>query len=513
MNIVQGIVANINAIIDRNLSIGGKAKLLGIAELLEKDGKVIPVVKIGSAGEPALPNTGYDFWLYHRIIEGPITETVDGYGDGNYQRFEIRLRIFGYAKASIFTDCWTSQDAAMRVMDAMPVRVEMPTAGARRVTFSKVGRVQVDGDVWRTERPDADQGRANPLALAAFSIEYELTGELCNGFCLDGEAVTLPSICSPVTVTDTTGEEVSIPSGGTFTCTTQETIITRRFDFSPSSNGYEAAYANFQEGGTIDSITYGSHLSSVLIYINDSLASAGAAYSVGDRLRIDVVRSSNGNTHVSIGCKPTSTQTVATSVPAWEWARWMNLSNMSVEDSRFVGCPYSLKTTGLGGYSPYSANKNAQSIQRITWADDFTIEFGDCHLPQDLFVGISDSDNVNEGVNNILHALSMDTAGQNVRVRQSGAFTYSAYFTSLNQTVGGDVYTVLEASTLWRIVKSHNTISYQVKPRGDAGSASWATIYSATHTYASSKEFRVEVNMRYTQNYWNGVRLIGNWIG
>lgn len=185
MNVINDSVNRVNEAIEASLGLGDRARYLCLADLVEKDGRIQPVIKRNLNGERALPNANYLLNIYHRLIDTPEIEQVDGMGDDIYENVVIRIRLFGFAKTDIFgADTYTSHHIALRVMDAMGTRIPIFGEGIRRLAATKRGPVIIDSDVWRSEYPSVDEGKANPMRLAAFTFDYMIQGQLCAGYCV-----------------------------------------------------------------------------------------------------------------------------------------------------------------------------------------------------------------------------------------------------------------------------------------------------------------------------------------
>lgn len=190
MAFLSSFISTLNAQIKAGLC-EKNACLYGITQPgLLRNGKRKPVEIGPKDAREILPNDKQPIQIYHRLLSFE-TQPLDRPGDHYLYRITYNLRIYGVVMVGKVSEkCAAGHDGiAFEVWGAIPREATWEATGAANLQLI-AGRLNNDSRaILSAEFTGLDEGKINAVTVAAFSIDYTLSGWLCGELCDLGDVV------------------------------------------------------------------------------------------------------------------------------------------------------------------------------------------------------------------------------------------------------------------------------------------------------------------------------------
>ena len=186
MNYIDQIIETINTSLASSLDCP-QAVIYGLTELITKDGKTFPIQVQGAEGCEIVFDDRKPLQIYHRLIDvRKEASPLSGVGDQIYEAFTAQVRLFGIGNKDSFTPmCMESNLEWANKVDIAIIRKFTP--GITGFTNVRIGVSSMNShqsEIIEAEFKGFSTQKLNPLKVIAFSIDYSITGFICENVCV-----------------------------------------------------------------------------------------------------------------------------------------------------------------------------------------------------------------------------------------------------------------------------------------------------------------------------------------
>ena len=186
MNYIDQIIETINSQLTVSLDCP-QAVIYGLTEVITQGEKKFPIQIKGSEGCDIIFDDRKPIQIYHRLLDlRKESSPLSGVGDNVYDAFTAQVRLFGIGDKDSFSPiCYDSNLEWATKVDAAIMRKFTPgITGFSNIRVAVSSTNIHQSEIVAAEFPGFNAQKLNPLEVIAFSIDYSITGLICENVCV-----------------------------------------------------------------------------------------------------------------------------------------------------------------------------------------------------------------------------------------------------------------------------------------------------------------------------------------